>query len=112
MLAKARSNADPAVLVAGGAYPATSELYDPRNESWTATGDMVEDRFDSAATLLPDGAVLVAGAGTAELYDPRSGTWTATGAMIKGDIAPLHGIDGYRITVYFAASNGRSATDL
>ena len=74
--------------MAGGAFPATSELYDPRNGTWTATGNLVEDRFYSAATLLPDGTVLVAGGGDqtafAELYDPASGSWTATKGMIDG----------------------------
>jgi Galactose oxidase, central domain len=46
-------------------------------------------RYQHAATLLPDGRVLVTGgtdiSGTvltsAELYDPGSGTWTATGSL-------------------------------
>jgi len=60
--------------------------------AWTATGGMIEDRFQDTATLLPDGRVLVAGGvhatkdpqgvlASAELYDPSSGSWTATGNM-------------------------------
>src|SRR5450759_2447325 len=58
--------------------------------AWTATGGMIEDRFQDTATLLPDGKVLVAGGtntvtnsllASAELYDPGSGSWTATGSM-------------------------------
>ena len=56
--------------------------------AWTATGGMIEDRFQDTATLLPDGRVLVAGGtvgtgllASAELYDPGSGSWTATGKM-------------------------------
>jgi len=58
--------------------------------AWTATGGMIEDRFQDTATLLPDGKVLVAGGSnnvtnsllaSAELYDPGSGSWTATGSM-------------------------------
>src|SRR5450759_3444704 len=56
--------------------------------AWTATGGMIEDRFQDTATLLPDGKVLVAGGtvgtgllASAELYDPSSGAWTATGTM-------------------------------
>jgi N-acetylneuraminic acid mutarotase len=57
--------------------------------AWTATGGMIEDRFQDTATLLSDGKVLVAGGAndasgalaSAELYDPGSGSWTATGKM-------------------------------
>ena len=60
------------------------ELYDPRGGTWTSTAGMIEARAGHTATLLPDGAVLVAGGYTldssssrlasAELYDPGSGT--------------------------------------
>jgi hypothetical protein len=94
---------DGRVLVAGGVGVQTSEffatilasaeLYDPASGTWTTTGPMHEVRTGHAATLLPDGKVLVAGGGsssdgdggplaTAELYDPRTGTWTATGSTI------------------------------
>jgi galactose oxidase-like protein/Kelch motif protein len=60
--------------------------------TWAATGAMLEARYDIAATLLLDGAVLVAGGAlnsepfvlaSAELYDPSTGSWTATAAMIE-----------------------------
>ena len=58
--------------------------------SWTAIS-MLEHRWNHAATLLPDGRVLVVGGGsfedgraTAELYEPGTGMWTATGTMVKG----------------------------
>jgi hypothetical protein len=59
--------------------------------TWTETGSMADARFLSAATLLPNGKVLVTGGGggqccptqrkSAELYDPASGTWSATGFL-------------------------------
>jgi N-acetylneuraminic acid mutarotase len=51
--------------------------------TWVATGSLHFARAGHAATLLPDGKVLVVGgAGTsAELYDPASVQWTVTGAL-------------------------------
>jgi hypothetical protein len=77
---------DGTVLVAGGAIEVTAigdamalaEIYDPCNETWTATGSMSLARHSHTATLLPDGTVLVVGGGSArasaELYDPGSGS--------------------------------------
>jgi hypothetical protein len=87
---------DGKVLVAGGysytgdsgATLASAEVYDPDAGSWTVTGTMITPRFGHAATLLPDGEVLVVGGlgkdgdlTSAELYDPNTGTWTAAGTM-------------------------------
>src|SRR4029077_8383643 len=62
----------------------SAELYDPARGTWSATGNLANDRFNHTATLLRNGKVLVVGgAGNgetrAELYDPASGRWTATG---------------------------------
>jgi Tol biopolymer transport system component len=79
--------ADGKVLVTGGATAsldfheyASTELYDARSGSWTATADMGVGRRSHTATLLPDGSVLVAGgigpddaARSAELYLPGAG---------------------------------------
>src|SRR5437879_2506970 len=51
--------------------------------TWVITGSMNAPRAEQAATLLPDGKVLVeGGAGAlAELYNPSTGTWAPTGNM-------------------------------
>ena len=90
---------DGRVLVTGGRSNNSStghalssaELFDPVTGTWTPTASMSRGRAYHTATLLPDGRVLVAGAGidgvrvdvadTAELYDPATGTWTPTGSM-------------------------------
>jgi N-acetylneuraminic acid mutarotase len=89
------------VLVAGGlsnggspigtSCTSTAELYNPSTGRWTTTGSMTTARGNHAATLLPNGKVLVAGglcSGgftypdiSAELYDPSTGAWKATGSM-------------------------------
>jgi N-acetylneuraminic acid mutarotase len=84
---------DGTVLIAGGlcnggfTYPDNgAELYDPSTGTWKATGNMNVARVNTAATLLSDGQVLIAGGNTtssggtsAELYD--HGHWTLTGSM-------------------------------
>ncbi|HHJ39639.1 MAG TPA: hypothetical protein ENJ86_09295 [Methylothermaceae bacterium] len=84
---------DGKILVAGGNEQKATELFDPENETWAATGDMVMPRSGHTATLLPNGLVLVVGGrtvneagvtsttATAEIYNPSTGTWRTTGAM-------------------------------
>ena len=90
--------ADGRVLVAGGSTAwsfgfagiLTGEVYNPATNSFTPTGAMATARYAPAATLLPNGKVLVSGGldtfaaaalSTAELYDPATGTFTPTGSM-------------------------------
>lgn len=65
------SLADGRLLVAGGvAGPRdvfdgemvrTSEIYDPRTDTWTSGPDLLEERYDGQAVTLNDGSVLVVG---------------------------------------------------
>lgn len=74
------------VLVAGGCAASscatvtpTAELYDPANNSWTATGPLNVPRDAFAAVALADGDVLAVGGSagtTTELYHPATGLWT------------------------------------
>lgn len=85
---------DGRVLVTGGrtgstmATTATAEVFDPADDSFTPTGDMLGERARHVAVLLDDGRVWVAGgvAGddgvyaaidAAEIWDPSSGTFSA-----------------------------------
>jgi len=67
--------------------------------TWSPTGSMTVARFfPTAATLLTDGRVLVAGGcgddecftllASAELYNPATGTWSATGSMSVAPCCP------------------------
>jgi hypothetical protein len=66
----------------------SAELYDPATGTWSLTGSLNSMRKDHAATLLPNGMVLVTGGAlahkaalaSAELYDP--GIVAATRSMV------------------------------
>jgi Kelch motif/Galactose oxidase, central domain len=81
---------DGLVLVVGGGNNAPAELYHPRTGAWTVTGFphyVYDFETGEAATLLPNGLVLVAGNAldssnnSADLYNPRTGRWTITGSL-------------------------------
>jgi hypothetical protein len=84
------------VLIAAGAsddnldFPlASSEIYDPTTGAFTLTGTMVTARANSAATLLNNGSVLIAGGNvanttataSAEMFNPITGTFSSTGSL-------------------------------
>ena len=60
---------DGRVLAAGGQNPAgetnsphsTTEIFDPRTDSWSPGPDLAEPRLNHSATLLPDGRVFLIG---------------------------------------------------
>jgi hypothetical protein len=91
------------VLLTGG-YPAyfdtadylplsSAELYVPSSGTFALAGEMALPRWSHAATLLPDGTVLITGGGIdnfdntspiAELYDPITGMFSLTGRLNSG----------------------------
>jgi Galactose oxidase, central domain/Kelch motif len=91
----------PVAVVNPSASPSanpTSLVAPARAASWTGTGSMTTPRMQQAATLLPDGKVLVVGGyhpnvpssyTTADVYDPSTGTWTVTGRMTEDRLAGL-----------------------
>jgi hypothetical protein len=85
------------VLIAGGsnfagATLATTELYDPVKQSFTAANSMASPRIFHTATLLSNGNVLVTGGmaiafngvslSSAEVYNVVAGSFSATGPMV------------------------------
>ncbi len=86
-------------LVAGGESSstplttvATTDLYDPATNAFTAGPAMSTPREDFGMVALPDGSVLAAGGssdtggplvltGDTEIFDPASGAWSEVGAM-------------------------------
>ena len=83
---------DGRVLVAGtsGNPVSAAELYDPTKGTWSNTNAMNSVRYcyNLAATLLPNGLILVTGGegtsgvlASADLYDLSTDTWYSTGSM-------------------------------
>ncbi len=86
---------DGRVLLVGGECPSasqskcdTAELYDPATKQFTRTGALRQGRTRHAATLMPDGRVLITGGHyfgqgvlLVEMYDPRTGQFSAIGSL-------------------------------
>ena len=78
----------------GGGQLATTEIYDPTNNSFTPAASLNTARTNACAATLKDGRVLVVGnwfnpAGNAEIYDPSANTFTVTGACLKERSYPV-----------------------
>jgi len=105
---------DGRLLIAGGLIPAeagppglpdrtaTAEIYDPATGAFSAVGRMAAPRYSHAASILPDGTVLVVGgahelppsrlptaASDAEIFDPATGTFRMTGSLLRPRLMPL-----------------------
>ncbi len=91
-------SADPPAMVD---RTATAEVYDPASGTFSAVGPMAAPRYLHAASILPDGTVLVAGgahelpppgqpaaASDAEIFDPATGTFRMTGSLARPRLAP------------------------
>ena len=76
---------DGRVLISGGAFSPAGEIFDPTDDSFTATTGGAANRQNHTATVLQDGRVLLAGGGYAgDVYSPATGTWTATAPRFYG----------------------------
>ena len=105
------------MLVAGGTSDEidTAELYDPAAGTWSLTGSLNTMRKDHAATLLPNGMVLVTGGAlmhksalaSAELYHP--GIVMATEVDGRGTINS-HG-DRVTFQVHVSQSDDSTSAD-
>jgi hypothetical protein len=77
--------------VEGGGGSSRAWIYDPSSDSWTETGQMMEQRFKHFSLLLPDERVLVIGGttddreilSTTEIYDPTLGSFTIGPELIE-----------------------------
>jgi N-acetylneuraminic acid mutarotase len=118
--------ADGRVLVAGGSTStgastasASSEIYDPVLNTWSAASNLGFARQSAAAVLLMNGKVLVVGGVTgntpvamSETYDPGTNAWTPAGALAGGgaDLTASLLPDGTVLAAGGLGSSGAAAT--
>lgn len=64
----------------------SAEIYDPKANSFSRTGDILDSLYRCHATLLSDGKILLMGVSSfqtkqPEIYDPRTGTFSPAGNL-------------------------------
>jgi len=68
----------------GGGIQAEAQVFDPSDETFRTVASPLTSHGNGAATLLPDGTVLVTGGGVlSELYVQANAAFSAAGNMIK-----------------------------
>jgi hypothetical protein len=124
--------ADGRVFIAGGdSYDATSsswrlvlttEIFDPVTETFASGPDLLEGRSDAAATLLPDGRVLLVGGYrqdatrllSAELWDPSTNGISSAGSVPATDMVLPMAVtlaDGRALIVHTSFGQGSEVFD-
>jgi RHS repeat-associated protein len=98
---------DGRVLVTGGAYQNTVELFDPVTDVWVSLTPLIYPRWYQTASTLPSGQVLVAGGNngstpsyTAELYDVSANNGTGGSTLVPGALT----IGGWGASVVLLAN--------
>lgn len=117
------------VLVAGGqggggggavTYLSSVELYNPAARTWSTVAALSTVRYYAAASLLPNGEVVVVGGYTgvvvwsanAEIYSPTSNTWRTTdnfvGARDYHTLTSLRSIGQFQLLLAGGRNGGQS----
>jgi len=98
----------------GVSSTATAEVYEPKSRTFSKVASMHEQRTRHSATLLDDGAVLIAGGmnsngflGSADIYDPATRQFRVTGSMTtpRADHGAARLADG-RVIIFGGATSG------
>lgn len=64
-----------------GTATASVEMFDPFTGTFGSAAAMASARAEHTATLMPNGAVVVAGGSRWQIFDPVGGTWSANHAL-------------------------------
>ena len=113
--------ADGRILASGGDQsPTTAEIFDPRQGTWSSTGNLaqVNGRRAHSAILMKDNRVLIVGGGdpitgdpivTAEIFEPSTALFTLVPQQFFNSMGPISGftLDNGRVILSNASSNSR-----